>query len=108
MSLLTSAIKHSPRLHGFTVDVWTREQVGILIEREFGFSYSTSHINRIIRDLGLTRSSPNRRAAGIQNTFIARMWWFELPSAPALASFIYRFNGQISKQTASLRNAKVG
>ncbi|MGE8163842.1 winged helix-turn-helix domain-containing protein [Paraburkholderia sp. NPDC080076] len=53
-SWLTSAIKHSPRLHGFGTDVWNREQLRIVIEREFGIAYSLSHLNRIVRDLGLS------------------------------------------------------
>ncbi|WP_408393755.1 winged helix-turn-helix domain-containing protein [Paraburkholderia sediminicola] len=64
LSWLTSAIKHSPRLHGFETDVWSREQLRIFIEREFGITYSPSHLNRIVRDLGLSHrlaDAPSRR-----------------------------------------------
>jgi transposase len=54
LSWLTSVIKHSPRLRGFETDVWNREQLSIFIEREFGITYSSSHLNRIVRDLGLS------------------------------------------------------
>jgi transposase len=54
VSRLTSAIKHSPRLQGFETDVWDREQLLAYIKREFGITYSRSHLNRIVRDLGLS------------------------------------------------------
>jgi transposase len=66
LSWLTSAIKHSPRLHGFETDVWNREQLRIFVEREFGITYSPSHLNRIVRDLGLSHRlaiAPGRRGA---------------------------------------------
>jgi transposase len=66
LSWLVSAIKHSPRLHGFETDVWNREQLRIFVEREFGITYSPSHLNRIVRDLGLSHRlaiAPGRRGA---------------------------------------------
>ncbi len=53
LSQLIGAIKHSPSLHGFPGQRWTNEAVGGFIERQFGIRYSRSHINRLIRDLGL-------------------------------------------------------
>jgi len=54
ISRLTSAVKHSPRLYGFETDVWERELLLAYIAREFGVAYSRSHLNRIVRDLGLS------------------------------------------------------
>jgi hypothetical protein len=54
ISQLTIAIKHSPRLHGFEMDLWEREQLLAYIKREFGITYSRSHLYRIVRDLGLS------------------------------------------------------
>ena len=53
LSWLVAAIKHSPTIHGFSSSRWTNEAVGELIERHFQIRYSRSHINALIRELGL-------------------------------------------------------
>ena len=53
VSWLVAAIKHSPAIHGFSGSRWTNEAVGELIERHFQIRYSRSHINALIRELGL-------------------------------------------------------
>ncbi|WP_322046727.1 winged helix-turn-helix domain-containing protein [Paraburkholderia sp. J67] len=47
------AIKTTPRRQGLAGRSWTHDLVRDFIEREFGIRYSASHINRLIRDLGL-------------------------------------------------------
>ncbi|WP_408585042.1 helix-turn-helix domain-containing protein [Paraburkholderia bannensis] len=47
------AIKMTPRHQGLSGTSWTHDLVRDFIEREFGVRYSASHINRLIRDLGL-------------------------------------------------------
>jgi transposase len=59
---LISAIKHSPRLHGFDSDVWTVEQLSILVRRQLGVTYSESHIARFVRDRELTYRLPRAAA----------------------------------------------
>lgn len=53
LSWLVAAIKHSPAVHGFAGTHWTNEAVGELIERQFQIRYSRSHLNALIRRLGL-------------------------------------------------------
>ncbi|MEK6298239.1 MAG: helix-turn-helix domain-containing protein, partial [Paraburkholderia tropica] len=53
-SRIVRAMKCPPRSYGFASESWTRDSVQEFIEREFGIRYSPSHINRLIRDLGLT------------------------------------------------------
>jgi transposase len=51
---IARAMTGTPRSCGFASESWTRDSVRKFIEREFGIRYSPSHINRLIRDLGLT------------------------------------------------------
>jgi transposase len=54
LSVGSRAPSNIRRAYGFGTDVWNREQLRIVIEREFGIAYSLSHLNRIVRDLGLS------------------------------------------------------
>ena len=59
--------------HGFRGDVWTRERVGKVIEREFGVSYHPTHVGRILRDLGWSRQKPVESASQ-RNEAAIRRW----------------------------------
>jgi transposase len=78
-------LKRGAEAHGFRGDVWTRERVGKVIEREFGVSYHPTHVGRILRDLGWTQQKPVERASQRNEAAIQR-WrdarWPELQKKP--------------------------
>src|SRR5438105_13982408 len=47
---------------GFRGDRWTRRRVGEVIRREFGVTYSASHISRLLHQWRWSRQKPIRRA----------------------------------------------
>lgn len=71
--------------HGFRGDVWTRERVGKVIEREFGVSYHPTHVGRILRDLGWSWQKPVESASQ-RNEAAIQQWrderWPELQKKP--------------------------
>lgn len=68
---LISAIKHSPRLHGFESDYWSVEQLSLLVKRQLGVTYSESHVGRFVRDRELTYRLP--RAGARSNTLASKI-----------------------------------
>lgn len=48
--------------NGFPTEVWTLARIGKLIKREFGHSFSTVHVWRIVRELGFSSQRPTGRA----------------------------------------------
>ena len=49
--------------NGFPTELWTLARVAMLIKREFGLSYSTVHVWRLLRQLGFSSQRPTGRAA---------------------------------------------
>lgn len=49
--------------NGFPTELWTLPRVAMLIKREFGLSYSTVHVWRLLRQLGFSSQRPTGRAA---------------------------------------------
>src|SRR5215470_7510549 len=49
--------------HGFRGDVWTAPRVAVVIVRAFGVRYHPSHVNRLVRALGLSVQLPEVKAA---------------------------------------------
>jgi transposase len=49
-------------VNGFPNELWTLARVAQLIEREFGLTYSTVHVWRILRELGFSSQRPAGRA----------------------------------------------
>lgn len=47
---------------GFPTELWTLARIGRLIEREFGHTFSTVHVWRVIRELGFSSQRPTGRA----------------------------------------------
>lgn len=66
--LVTGAI-----VNGFPTELWTLARIGKLIEREFGHSFSTVHIWRIVHELGFSSQRPTGRA--IQRDEAAILEW---------------------------------
>jgi transposase len=48
---------------GFRGDVWTRGRVAAVIKREFGVSYTPTHVGRILKKLNWSRQKPIERAS---------------------------------------------
>jgi transposase len=56
--LLAKGAKH----FGFREEVWTQPRVAWLIQREFGVTYHSAHVGRIVKRLGWSRQKPVERA----------------------------------------------
>lgn len=55
-------LKAGPRKAGFPTDLWTLPRVTQLIEREFGVSYHSTHVGRLLKALGFSRQKPQKRS----------------------------------------------
>jgi transposase len=56
-------LKRGAEAYGFRGDVWTRERIGKVIEREYAVSYHPTHVGRILRDLGWSPQEPVEKAS---------------------------------------------
>ncbi len=61
---------------GYGTDLWTRQRVAEVIEREFGVHYHTDHISRLLVGLGWTCQKPERQARERDDEAVAR-WLHE-------------------------------
>lgn len=48
--------------NGFATELWTLARIAKLIKREFGHSFSTVHVWRVVRELGFSSQRPTGRA----------------------------------------------
>lgn len=48
---------------GFRGDVWTRKRVGAVIKGEFGVSYTSVHVGRVLKAIGWSNQKPIERAS---------------------------------------------
>lgn len=55
-------LQAGPRKAGFDSDLWTLPRVASLIEREFGVSYHSTHVGRLLHALGFSCQKPRRRS----------------------------------------------
>jgi transposase len=67
-----------PRAAGFATDLWSLSRIRLVVEREFGVTYSIGHLHRIVVGLGFSSQKPERRAreqdpAAVRN-FRNRTW----------------------------------
>ncbi len=62
-----------PRSNSFSTDLWTLPRVAELIERQFGVSYDSSHVSRILKRLGWSPQKPAKRARE-QDEELVREW----------------------------------
>ena len=58
--------------NGFATEMWTLARVGKLIEREFGHRFSTTHVWRVLREMGFSSQRPVGRAIQRDEQAIAR------------------------------------
>lgn len=72
--------------NGFPTELWTLARVAALIKREFGLSYSTVHVWRLLKQMGFSSQRPTGRAAQRDEQAIQR-WkarrWPWLKKKPA-------------------------
>ncbi len=70
---------------GFRGDVWTRKRVAVVIKREFGVTYTPTHVGRIVRAIGWSRQKPVERASQRDEVAIDR-WrseeWAQVKKKP--------------------------
>lgn len=59
---LQIALLEGPTAHGFGTPLWTLKRVRVLIERQFGVTYSEVHVWRLLGQLGFSSQKPERRA----------------------------------------------
>jgi len=59
--------------HGFRGDVWTQPRIARLIKREFGVSYHSRHMGRLLKQLGWSHQKPQHQASQ-RNEEIIENW----------------------------------
>ena len=62
-------------VYGFRGDRWTQRRIQEVIRREFGVTYSFSHLSRLLHQWHFSRQKPIRRAR--QRDEAAIRWWRE-------------------------------
>ena len=60
---LLELLSRGPAAFGFSGEVWTRHRIAQVIESEFGVSYDSSHMGRILKGCGFSQQKPALRAA---------------------------------------------
>jgi transposase len=60
---LPALLANGAEAYGFRGDVWAAPRITAVIQREFGVRYHPSHVNRLVRALGLSVQQPEVRAA---------------------------------------------
>jgi putative transposase len=60
---LPTLLAQGAEAYGFRGAVWTARRIGHVIQQEFGVRYHPSHVNRLVRALGLSVQVPEIRAA---------------------------------------------
>jgi transposase len=60
---LPALLAHGAEAHGFKGDLWTAARVTDVIRRAFAVRYHPSHVNRLVRALGLSAQQSEVRAA---------------------------------------------
>ena len=70
---LREIIDLGPRKYGYPTDLWTLKRVADVIQREFGISYNTTHIWRVLRALGYSAQIPLATAME-KNTDYVKEW----------------------------------
>ncbi len=59
LNRLKELVSHSPREYGYPFQRWTAQWLGKHLEKELGIKLSDCHINRLLKQMGLsTRPKP--------------------------------------------------
>ena len=59
---LAQALLAGARSHGYATELWTLPRIAKLIKEQFGFSYSTSQVSRVLAGMGWSCQRPTTRA----------------------------------------------
>lgn len=59
---LAELLQEGAQAHGWETDLWTRQRVAEVIEREFGVDYTPRHCSRILHEIGFRPVKPKREA----------------------------------------------
>lgn len=62
---------------GYTTDLWTLKRIGRVIRREFGVRYSTSNVWNLMKALGWSCQTPDKRARE-RNERAIRYWKYKV------------------------------
>lgn len=90
---LKICLKQGPAAYGFRGDVWTQPRVRTVIRKEFGITYTSRHVGRLLAKIGWTRQKPVERAD--QRDAAAVTEWCE-ETMPGLKKKLPRRNGPSS------------
>jgi transposase len=60
---LIQLLVQGPLQRGYRTNVWTSKRIAQLIKEEFGISYHSNHIGRLMFRLGWSHQKPKKRAA---------------------------------------------
>jgi transposase len=83
LNRLKELATHSPREYGYPFQRWTAQWLGKHLGQEMGIKVSNTHINRLLKEMGLSlrcRSDTDNLAENIQNSGIQII---DLPSSSA-------------------------
>ena len=69
---LVEVLLRGPCQAGFATDIWTCPRVALVIQEQFGVTYHTSHIWRLLRRLGWSCQKPEQRARERDEVEVAR------------------------------------
>lgn len=59
---LAELLQQGAQAHGWETDLWTRQRVAEVIQREFGVDYSPRHCSRLLHEIGFRPVKPKREA----------------------------------------------
>lgn len=76
---LPDLLHQGAQAYGFRGEVWTRERVAKVIQKEFGVSYSHAHISKVLKKIGWSKQKPLKRAIQRNQEAIARWQQDTLP-----------------------------
>ena len=86
---LVRLLRAGPRRAGFDSDLWTTVRVAELVEQQFGESYHSTHVGRMMHALGFSCQKPQRRSKE-QNPEAVQTWreqqWPRIKKGPTRAS----------------------
>lgn len=82
LNRLKELVSHSPREYGYVFHRWTAEWLSKHLAKELGIEVSPQHINRLLKELGLsTRQKCDRAVTATDSHNNSRITIGDLPSA---------------------------
>lgn len=85
---LKELASNSPRDYGYSFERWTGQWLSKHLKQELGISVTARHVNRLLKQMGLsTRSKPVDNAVTNNNTERSRLVLGELSSVSASVSY---------------------